>query len=89
MKRLLMLVPLALLLAGTGANAASQPVGVSPYPMVGGGAAAHSNQIRKEHAIIALLRKGKAIQIADGGTLTPAHHVELQQEYRDILAGNY
>lgn len=91
MKRLLMVVPAAFLFIGSGAIAA--PTGGTPVSgMIGtnfGSAGDHGNQVRKQHAIFTLLKKGKQIQIADGGMLTDAHHAQLQREFEAIKAGNY
>jgi hypothetical protein len=91
--------PFAILVAGILAASAAlaAPVGGAPtgtpVVIVGGadayGPGDHNQGIRKQHAIFALLKEGKRIQIADGGRLTEAHRVELQRKFNSINAGNY
>lgn len=88
MKRLWMVVPAALVFMASSAMAAST-VGTTTEPVSFGSAADHGNQLHKQHAIYALLKKGKQIRLADGGTLTAEHHAQLQHELDAIRAGNY
>jgi len=44
---------------------------------------------RKSRAVDVLVQEGRAMQRADGGTLTAEHHAYLQAKLKTILAGGY
>ena len=45
--------------------------------------------LRQQRAIAALDQERRELQRADGGALTPAHHIYVQTKLNAILAGHY
>ena len=75
-----------------GATAAS----AAPALVPGGGSgfyaapvATSGPALQKKWAIRDFIKEGKALQAADGGTLTPEHRAYLQAKWDAIRAGNY
>ncbi len=88
MKAVLAPLILAGLTAATAADATS---------MGGGGAVSYVTApvtpvgpaYEKKWALRDFIKEGRALQAADGGTLTPAHRAYLQAKLDAIRAGNY
>lgn len=87
MKRLLIMVPLAALLAGPAAAAPSSSMG--PMPSNAQGSLDPYKQMRKRHALEVIRDEALKQQAADGGKLTDEHRAEFQRKLDAVRAGNY
>lgn len=87
MKRSLVLIPVALILAG---SAGAAPMGnMAPAPSNAQGSLDPYKQTRKQHALKAIRDEALKQQAADGGKLTESHRAELQRKIDAVRAGNY
>ena len=87
MKRFLIVISAAALLAGPAAAAPSSAMG--PMPSNSQGSLDPYKQMRKQHALKELRDEALKQQTADGGKLTDEHRAEFQRRMDAIRAGNY
>jgi hypothetical protein len=76
------------LMAATAASAAPA-MGSSGSGFYAGPVVTVGPALQKKWAIRNFIKEGKALQAADGGTLTPEHRAYLQAKWDAIRAGNY